>query len=112
MSTDGSGMDVSNSGNECDVFHVVDFALAPHSWVHMFKAGLTSWVSASPMEEYFALQCFYPFNFSLDGVAIPGNEEFRDVKFVRQDPKGFLILVLFKCTMSQELLHAYAVASS
>ena len=52
-------------------------------------AGLTLWASASPTKEYVALQWFYPFNFGLDGVAIPGDEEFRDVKFVRQDPKGF-----------------------
>ena len=104
MSADGSGMDVTNGGNECNVFHRVDFAHAPHSWAHMFKAGLTSSESALPMAEYVVLQWFYPVNFGLDGVAIPGDEEFRDVKFVRQDPKGFLILVLFKCTTSQELL--------
>ena len=52
-------------------------------------AGLTLWASASPTKEYVALQWFYPFNFGLDGVTIPGNEEFRDVKFVRQDPEGF-----------------------
>ena len=83
MSADDSGMDVTNGGNKCDVFHVVDFALAPHSWAHMFKAGLTLWASALPTEEYAALQWFYPFNFGLDGVAIPGDEEFRDIKFVR-----------------------------
>ena len=56
MSANDSGIDVTNGGNECNVFLAVDFALAPHFWAHMFKAGLTSWASASPMEEYVALQ--------------------------------------------------------
>ena len=60
MSADDSGMDVTNGGNECDVFHAVAFALKPHSWVHMFKAGLTLWASVLPMQVYVALQWFYP----------------------------------------------------
>ena len=46
MNANDSGMDVTNGGNECDMFHTVDFALAPHSWAHMFKVGLTLWASA------------------------------------------------------------------
>ena len=41
MSADDSGMDVTNGGSKYNVFHAVDFALVPHSWAHMFKAGLT-----------------------------------------------------------------------
>ena len=89
MSTDDSGSNTGSSSDERDVFHAFDFALAPHSWAHMFRAGFSSWAHGSPVEELTALQWFYPFNFGLEGVAIPGEDTFKTVQFVRQDSQGF-----------------------
>ena len=75
----------------------------PHSWAHMFGAGLSSWADTSPIAELVALQWFCPFNFGKNGVAIPGDDEFREVMFVRQDSKGFLSLCMVWAQMSLEL---------
>ena len=89
MSPDNSGSNTGSSSDERDVFHVFDFALAPYSWAHMFRAGFSSWAQRSPSEELTTLQWFYLFNFGLEGVAIPGEDTFKTVQFVRQDPQGF-----------------------
>ena len=89
MSADDSRSNAGDRSDERDVFHAFDFALAPHSWAHMFRAGFSSWAQSSPPEDLTALQWFYPFNFGLEGVAIPGEDTHKTVQFVRQDAKGF-----------------------
>ena len=94
MSTDDNRSNTSGGGDERDVFHAFDFALAPHSWAHMFRAGFSSWAQRSPPEDLTALQWFYPFNFGLEGVAIPGEDTLKTVEFVRQDSQGFFNLIV------------------
>ena len=56
----------------------------------MFGSGLLSWADTLLAEPLVALQWFYPFNSGMEGMATPGDEDFKKIMFVRQDVDGFM----------------------
>ena len=105
MSTDDGIRDFFDSNNTSLLFDACSFALSPDSWARMFGSGLSSWANTSPAEPLVALQWFYPFNSGVDGVATPGDEQFKKIMFVRQDVDG----ILHPCTVRVHNLTGAAV---
>ena len=90
MSTDNEVLDFFHSSDTSVLFDACSFALSLDSWACMFRSGLSSWADTSPAEPLVALQWFYPFNLGMEGVATPGDEDFKKVMFVRQAFDGFM----------------------